>query len=427
MIILLPVIALPFFKGLELHSFHGDENYWLRSSQYFKILFLDRNLESREWGACKIEPVGKYIIGLALYVAGYEGEIEELSRLKRWKFLKGYKWNVANGRMPSRETLYVARFTMALLGSLTCLLIYWIGRVVWSGNAGIIASLLLAYNPLMLLCCKRAMTDAPVIFFMTANILLMVCFYQSLLKRKALRTVVFAALIGLNSALAAGTKLNGALCVIIFACFCILVIGIKGVNYTFSESAFGKASLRFKGDRELKMIISSLLISGIIALLVFVGTNPCLYKQPFQGALNMVNYRTTNIDYQAKHWGPALDSFEKKFNFVARNTLFPKHYTTLGNIFKIPIDCILFLVGLATLLYTEIKYVFNNAKPSLKSIIIIWTTVTFAAIITWIPLNWPRYYLPVIPCIVIVIGFCLDAIISKGWLFLKQLNPLRSL
>ena len=70
-IILFTLIVIPFVRKLDLHSFHGDENYWLRSSKNFKLLFIDRDFNNEEWSTCKIEPVGKYIIGLALSIAGY--------------------------------------------------------------------------------------------------------------------------------------------------------------------------------------------------------------------------------------------------------------------------------------------------------------------------------------------------------------------
>lgn len=125
------------------------------------------------------------------------------------------------------------------------------------------------------------------------------------------------------------------------------------------------------------------------------------------------------------YW-PSLDSLGKKVDFVVSRTLFPGNYVILGNFFKIPIDFALFLLGLMMLLYTEAKYLLMNLRLSLKSIIIIWTFITFVGIIAWIPLDWPRYYLPVTLCIVIVIGFCLDTLIGKSLFLLKRFNFLRT-
>ena len=130
-IILLPIILVPFVSKLESQWFHGDESYWLRSTKAFKLFFMDKDLHNSEWERLRIEPVGKYIIGCTLYIAGYGDRIDKLSKMRKWHWGKDYKWNVNHGRLPPKEMLYVARLTMALLGSFTCLLIYWIGRILW--------------------------------------------------------------------------------------------------------------------------------------------------------------------------------------------------------------------------------------------------------------------------------------------------------
>jgi len=421
-IILFIIILIPFVKKLELHSFHGDENYWLRSSKYFKTFFIDRDFRGREWQKCKIPPVGKYIIGLALYITGYGDRIEELSRLKRWNFLKGYNWNVAHGRMPPKEMLYVVRLTMALFGSFTCLLIYWIGKKLFDIKAGIIASLLLAYNPLMLLCSKRAMTDAPLLFFLTVNILLTIYFYQFLLKQNFLKPLVFSALIGINSALATGTKLNGGLAEIIFLSFCMLFILVKSVHHRLSGNTLWSTIAQCTHNREIRIVLISILISVIIAIGMFVSINPCLYHQPLKGSKSMIDSRIVGIHFQQKHWGPLLDSLDKKASFMVRRTLLHKNYVILGTLLGIPIDFCLFLLGLLLLSYTEIKFLLNNARPSLKSILIIWTAITITGITAWLPFDWPRYYLPVIPCVVTVVGYCIDKMIYKGWSFFTSFS-----
>jgi hypothetical protein len=416
---MLPIILMPFVSKLQFQRFHGDESYWLRSTKCFKLFFIDKDLHSRQWENLKIEPVGKYIIGLTLYIAGYGDRIDELSRMWRWNWRKDFNWNVVRGRVPPKETVYVARLAMALFGSFTCLLIYWIGRILWGVKAGIISSLLLAYNPLMLVCSRRAMTDAPLLFFLTSNIILVIYFYRSLLKQKLLRTFVFAVLIGINSALAAGTKLNGGLAGLIFSGFCIFVVLIKGVHYSFSKGSLRNRITKFITDRTIKAALISLFISGVIATLVFVGMNPSLYSKPLEGSFNMIEYRMSQVSLQQKH-NVLIDSFSKKVDFTFRRTLFPGNNVILGNIYKIPIEFALFLLGLTMLLYNEVKYLFENSKPSFKSIIILWTFITFIGIIVSIPFDWPRYYLPVVPCIVIVIGFCLDTLIDRFYLLVSR-------
>ncbi len=418
---LVMLIVIPFIRNVDLNPFHGDEAYWLRSSIHYKLFFRDGAIESKEFKSCRNESVGKYIIGLVLDVAGYGERINELSRIEPWIFQQGYDWNVANQRMPAAELLSVARFAMALLGSLTCILIYWIGRTVFSMKAGIIASLLLAYNPLMLLCCKRAMVDAPLLLFMTATVVLSIYFYRSLMAQRRLRTLILAAVIGINCALALGTKLNGGLSIFFVALFCMHLIAIKSSFYAYSKKIFYSRIIQLSKDREIKLIAAGMLIACTVTITVLIGMTPCLYRQPVNGIMQMIDVRTDHVQIQrANRWGTSLDTFSKKFNSVVRRTLFPQNYVILGTLFKIPIDCALFLLGLAMLFFTEIKYIFSNAKPSLQSIIILWAVVTFTGITIWIPLNWDRYYLPILPCIVIVEGYCMAKIYDTCALFIRR-------
>ena len=237
-------------------------------------------------------------------------------------------------------------------------------------------------------------------------------------------------LIGINIALAAGTKLNGGLAGLVFASFCIFVVVIKSGKYKLSKGNLPKSITEFIIiDREIKTVLISLLISGVIATLVFVSMNPCLYHQPLKGSFNMIEYRTSQISSQHKSTA-LLDSLSKKVDLVARRTLFIGNYVILANILKFVIDfallllgfvmLFLFLLGLIMLLYNEVKDLLRNSKPSSRSIVIIWTAITFIGIISWIPFDWERYYLPVVPCIVIMEGYCIAKIYDICVVLIKQ-------
>ena len=403
------VLSVPFLRRLESQTFHGDENYWLKSSKYFKLFFIDRDFSNKEWTermAYEEPPVGGYIIGLALSVFGYGDKIQALGDMNRWVFLEDYDWNVAQGALPPEEILYVARLAIAILGSLTCLMIYWIGKSIFGVRAGLIAALLLAYNPLMLSYGRRAMTDVPLLFFLTANVVLMIFFYQSLLKKKILQTFVFSALTGVNIALAAGTKLSGVLAAIIFVSFCMLIVFIKAGQPKLQQDII-------RSSKEIKITLISLLIAGVIAIFVFVVINPYLYHQPLKGMIYLVKYRIQLLQEQPGLYGIALTSLSQKFSFVMRIPLLPGNQVILGNIFKSPVAICLFLLASAMLLYGEVKYILKNYRASLRSIIFIWIAVTFFGIIVWIPIDWDRYCLPLVPCVAMMIGYGIDKIIAK--------------
>ncbi len=159
----------PFVSGLEQNSFHGDETTWIKYSKYFKLFWIDKDFQNNqweEWGCIDQPPVGKYIMGLSLFLHGEKKIFQELDGIKKWDWNKNYEWNLTNGAIPPRRIVVIARLPMAIFGGLTCLLIYLIGRIVFEMATGIFASLILAYNPIMLECSRRAMTDAPLLFFL---------------------------------------------------------------------------------------------------------------------------------------------------------------------------------------------------------------------------------------------------------------------
>ena len=146
----------------------------------------------------------------------------------------------------------------------------------------------------------------------------------------------------------------------------------------------------------------------------------------------MVEFRMSEVRHQQKYadqqgYGVLIGSLSKKVAYTIRKTMFPGKFVILGNILKIPIDFALFLLGLTILLYNEARYLLENSKPSCNSIIIIWTFITFIGIIAWIPFDAARYYLPVIPCIVIITGYCMVKIIDRCYLLFKRLNPITAI
>ncbi len=67
------ILLMPFLKEIRSKPFFGDEYSWLKSSIYFKLFFIDKDISNRRWRswhAYDQPPFGKYIIGLMLYVAG---------------------------------------------------------------------------------------------------------------------------------------------------------------------------------------------------------------------------------------------------------------------------------------------------------------------------------------------------------------------
>lgn len=390
-----------FLKGLESNPFHPDENLWIKYGSYFKLFWIDKDFGSAQWQEwnCIDQPcVGKYIAGLSIFMLGKEKIFQELGKINYWDFSRDEEWNRIHGAMPPPQILFIARLTMAIFGALACLLVYVIGAIVFGKRAGIIAALLLACNPLVLLLSRRAVTDVPVMFFMTMSILLSIGFYSALLRDRKILFYFTASLIGINNALALGTKYIGGLSAVIFTLFCIII-----------------CIIRIKADKRLVPVVIGWLTSILALAIVFFAVNPYFYREPFKRITFPIQHQAEIFRHLQAQWpAQALTSLSQKAAFVMNRSLMPQNNAVLGRIFNVPVDLALFLMGLVLLFYTELICFLRTGLISHKTIILIWALVTFSATIAWIPMAWDRYNLPVMPCIAVTIGYSLDLIIGRG-------------
>jgi hypothetical protein len=436
-LILSCIVFIPFFHKIESQDFHQDENVRIHDSKFFKLFFIDSDIDNPLWQgyfAYDYPPVGKYLIGLSIFLLGDLHLSQERDQMEYWNPEKDRDWNTARGAMPSSELLRVSRLGMTLFGFLTCILIYGIGRLVFDRTTGVIACLLLAWNPLMLTCSRRAMADAPVMFFLTVGVLLMIFFYRSFLQQKTLRTVGLAVIIGIDIALAAGTKLNGGLSAILFVSFCILIALFKQSQSRFSDAKHSVGGEGPEAAKQVKIALISVLVAAVIAILVFDLSNPYLYDRPLRGWAHMVRHRMLVVKSQQEQesGGQALTSLSQKTSFVLRRTMFQGGYVVLGNLMRIPIDFALFVLGFIMTLCAEIRYMRRECGPTERSLILLWVLVLFVGIILWIPLDWPRYYLPVVPCVALLSAYSLKSILGASWSLVRKrlksvdVNPIRN-
>ena len=112
----------------------------------------------------------------------------------------------------------------------------------------------------------------------------------------------------------------------------------------------------------------------------------------------------------AEQHRPRPDTFQERVGTVALRTLFPGNFVVLGDWLHLPIDFGLFLLGLGLILCREIQHLREKRQVSPASVLLIWTGVMFAGLVTTIPLDWERYYLPVLPCVALLEGRALASI-----------------
>ena len=195
-----------FFFNLEAESFYYDEVvYSVSGLEYLQGDF------SRNW---EHPFLGKYLMGLSLRLFGKS----DLS-----------------ARLPS-----------ALFGFLTGLVIYVFAKEVTNPWCGLVAVCLWSTSPIVLWVSRRAILDAPFVFFFTLSWYLFWRFFQT-------KSTGHALLGGITLGLATATKLNGVILVPIL----FLYLMFPGVR--------DRGSLR-------PTALSKLILALFIALLIFLLT-----------------------------------------------------------------------------------------------------------------------------------------------------------
>jgi 4-amino-4-deoxy-L-arabinose transferase-like glycosyltransferase len=158
----------------------------------------------------------------------------------------------------------VARLPSVLLGVAGCLAAYGLGVQLRDVKTGVVTALLLAGNPLFRLHARRAMSDVPAEAFLLLSLACgLWCWRRLLTGRMHPSTWLAAVAAGALGGLAALSKLNGALALIVLVAWGILAVALP------------RAGRRNKGA-----IASVVALAGAVSLLTFSALNPFLTARP---------------------------------------------------------------------------------------------------------------------------------------------------
>lgn len=411
------IISVPFFLNYRTIKFTPDENLYIKMSLYFDTVVFNGKLEDPNWvnfRSIDQPALGKYIFGFVQTVFGGKRHLTQISQLPAWNFNLSEEQNILSGARPPQEILQLGRLTSVFFGVGCCFLLFLIGKRIFNTFTGVLVAVFLSNNPLMLKSSCRAMTDSLVLFFMALVILLITIFFRLLNHRNWNGALGISFLIGIASALAASTKLNGAISVLIFCLFCLEIIILEVLKTIKSNKKQNPAKSLFQ-NRMIQTALFTLVISLFTSFVGFVALNPPLYSSPILTSKKMIQHRLKIAKGQTLLFpDSAINGTKNRILTAVRNSLDNSSYSTLHRYLKIPIDLILFLTGLLAISFHELKLLKEKNSLSLNSLVLIWTVISYSSIILCIPLNWNRYYLPVFPCVSLVIAFGVHTLWEYG-------------
>lgn len=386
---------LPMIIALDGMSFHGDESHWISEGIVDVRLILQGKFDDPFWftGPDWYQPpIAKYLIGFTLLLFGVNEGL--------WAY-----WGM--GEIPPNYVLAISRLPIAVMGALSCVLIFLLGKELKDRWTGIIASVFLAFHPLWLSSSRRAMSDIPSVFFSTLSILL---FWLGIKNVKShTRLLIYFVISGISVGLAIDSKYTSIMTFLLVV-LSILIFVLVPFFWRRLLSSISKMNFR------VITAIGLMLFVGI-GVLTTIVLNPYLYSNPYQQFNKVVEYWSRG----SLHWGYKVqDTPNDKVNAfigVIHSVVwpgsrmlksiwpgyqwcweYPGSYTTVAMSAS-------FVVGM-TYLLNRIR---KKETSFIEIVILLWFLVylVFIPIVIW--KLWDRYFLPLIPSMALIAAYGLTS------------------
>ena len=409
-IVVVIVALLQFLPYIGAEPFHGDESIWIRSSATYFGLVLEGDLDAEEWWNWEGRdqpPVGRYLIGAGIFLTGHGDRLGELAALPDYDFEQGPQWNRDHGTVPPRDILLSLRRVMVVFGVLCCLTLYATGYLAFGPGTGLLAGVLLAFSPAAQACCRRSMTDAPLMLFMLLALLFTVGLARESLRGRPWRATIMSILAGLAVGLATATKYNGALSGIV-----LVVAGLWLATAPRRRPAVTEPDGKTDGPLPLapRSIVGLTSLAVFLSLALFFAVNPTLHRRSLHQVQTILKQRQDTVRQLADAPG-ALHSVGERIVAVAGSALLPgpNSCTPLGRLIPFPVELFLMPAGLIVLGLREIRSLRGTGPPSAGSAVLAWVLVTYPVVTLWLPHDWVRYYLPQVACVAMMSAVALAA------------------
>jgi len=211
--------------------------------------------------------IRNFFVGFGQFLT--TGEIE--GQFYEWSCAWFPCWDFAN--QPSQEELASGRFFSPIFGSLTIVLAFFIGKILFNRTIGIFASIILLFHSLWLTHSRLILTEVYLYFFIFLSIFLLLKSF----KRENNHRTAFFILGAISFGLALNTKLIGIEFVIPIV---ILIL--------FYDSFNEKLNFRFfKNRKNVLKVISLVIVFFVISSISFVAIFPKYYDDAFNNILKI--------------------------------------------------------------------------------------------------------------------------------------------
>lgn len=385
-LILLSILLIVFCNDISLVPFHPDETWWVVSSIQFDNL-IKGNMSEESWkenyDAYEARPIPAYIVAIGQRLGGVKPEDLPSAR---WDFLSSIKKNIADGHIPNDRILFYSRLPMAILASISLLLITLLLAFAHSRFAAYVF-FVSSLNEYFLLTFRRAMSETPLLFFTVLAILATYRLLIEIEQKNTNKVILWSIAIGIFSGLAGQSKLTGLTC------------GVFAVMSSFMRIYWHKINLQ--GERLFRIIT---VIIPVVTIFVFIVSYPFFYRDTIFRIAETFYARQKTVEQQmAMYTDIVILPGNRPGILLNRVFNYPVHIKNKN------IRWVSFLLNLC-LTALGVHHVTKNITKSGSEANIYLSFLTSSVVLAipmlFVPLDWDRYYMyPVLfVCIFCAIG-----------------------
>jgi hypothetical protein len=223
-----------------------------------------------------------------------------------------------------------------------------------------------------------------------------VCLYKSILPLSILEGILLA--------LAVGTKL-----ITLYMLPTIVFVFLWNIR---SQMVY--LTIRGGRDKVLRLVLTQALIFMLMfatAFVFFTVINPALWSNPVYNCWKIVDYWANFTKACSRLFAEGITTFSSRLGLIYRRGILLEVHDTPYPHFEI-IYVFVFLLGswiMARRTVDEMKKCYFAGPYTILSI---WTIVTFGTWILTLHIDWPRYYIPLVMCISVMLAVGLDDMID---------------
>jgi hypothetical protein len=260
-------------------EFHRDEARWVHRARFLEQL---QDPTGPYWQKSEVmigqPPLGSYLMGLGLLLQG-----RDLQTNGYYDFYYFIDWNARHGNLPDPLDLEAARRTNSVVGALTAMAVYLIGRGLLNPLAGLAGAALLTPHALSIYLSSLAGSDAIVALLVAWSALVAMFLAQ---RPTWARAVVLGILLGLGGA----AKLSplGLIAPLAAAALVLIWRGWRGTD----AAAQHEGALGWR-----------LLALPPVATAAFIASYPFLWPDPIGRTLDLLRFRSLEMQNQGTIWG----------------------------------------------------------------------------------------------------------------------------